>query len=125
MPEEINNCKKATKDVLLSLIEKQVKVDIECDVYVKLLSGFERRLFHQLMTADKTLDVNEAPVTMVPTLIALCAVDGCGKNIFGTEKADIEEIDKQLPSIVQNKIFGAAAKLNGLTSDAVDESVKN
>jgi len=122
------NCKEVTKELLFALTQKRELVPIEgleYDIYVKLLSGFERRLFHKMMANDKTLDANEAPTTMIPVLIALCAVDACDNNIFGIEAADIKDIDKKLPSIIQNKIFGAAAKLNGLTDKSIDESVKN
>jgi hypothetical protein len=126
--KEIKNCKKVTKELLFSLISKRLKIEIEGfggDVYVKAMSGHERRIFHQMMADDKEKDVNGAPITMIPVLIALCTVDADGENIFGITDADIKEIDKKLSSTVQNKIFGAAAKLNGLTDTSVDESVKN
>ena len=126
--KENKNRKKITKELLHGLaaqIKEKVE-DIPLDgVFVKVMSGYERRMFHQKMADDKELDSNGVPITMIPVLIALCGVDEYGNNIFGVEPADIKEIDERIPSTVQNKIFGAAAKLNGLTEKAVDESVKN
>jgi len=126
--KKVKKDNKITKELLYGLTE-QTKEKVEGipldGIFVKVLSGFERRSFHQKMADDKKLDSNGVPATMVPSLIALCAIDECGENIFGTEDADIEEIDKKVSSLVQSKIFGVAAKLNGLTSDSVEESKKN
>lgn len=126
--KEIKKGKKITKELLFELGEKYRKIEIEglgADIYVKSLSGFERRVFHQMMADDKTVDSNAAPATMIPVLIALSAVDECGCKLFGTAPADIKAIDELIPSSAQNKIFGEAAKLNGLTETSIDESVKN
>jgi len=126
--KKVKECNKVTKELLFSLTSKCVKVEIDgfgFNLYVKPMSGFERRIFHQMMGDDKTQDCNGLQTTMVPVLVALCTVDECGENIFGITDADIKEIDKKLSSTVQNEIFGTAAKLNGLTDKSVDESVKN
>lgn len=122
--EVFKNSVKITKELLYVATNKRKLVpDLDYYIYVKLLNGRERRLFYKLMAEDKTKDANGVPVTMMPVLIALCATDEEGQNIFSID--DIKDIDEKIPSNIQEQIFTTAASFNGMTERSVDDAVKN
>lgn len=107
----------------LGIIKKEIKIEeMGKSIYVKVMSGVERRTFHAQMSREQQKEKTETPNSMIPVLISICAVDDRNNLIFSPD--DIEAIDK-LPATITTLIFTEAAKINGLTQDALDEKIKN
>lgn len=114
-----------TKEGVLSLkpiIREVYLTEIGESLWVKTMSVVEHRRFRQIMAEDKNLDSDGAQISLVSTLVALCTVRYDLTPVFTLE--DRGAID-DLPSVIVMKVFSAAADLNGLTKEALEEKVKN
>ena len=117
--------KKINKDELLGMspIMKELFLkEMDASIWVKVMTGEERRNFHIRCATDKKKTSDGTPECLVPLLIIMCSCWDTGEPIFTFE--DMEAIDK-LPSTVMGKIFETAAELNGLTQKSIDKKVKN
>jgi len=96
--------------------------EMKTKIKVKVMSGFERRMFQQKMAND-TKNKDDVPDHMFSTLIAMTAITyNTEELIFNIEK--IKEIDN-IPITIQEKIFTISANLNGLTTASREEYIKN
>jgi hypothetical protein len=56
--------------------------------------------------------------------LALMIVDETGARIFNSEEA-VAELGQQLSAAVATRLMTAAAKLNGISQEAIDNAAKN
>lgn len=84
-------------------------------IRIRTMTGAARQEYYRV-TAGK----DGTPKNVMEALIVACAVDDAGVPIFSV--GDIAELSKK-SAIALNKVFEAAAELNGLTQKSVDAIV--
>lgn len=82
-------------------------------VRVRIMTGRQRQQFQAAYLGKKGMDE-----TFMERLILATTIDGDGEPMF-TEK-DLEALGKK-SSLALNKVFEAAARLNGMTQESVEE----
>lgn len=103
----------------LILKAKDLKtIDVEVpewggSIRLRTMTGQARQEYYRT-TAGK----DGTPKNVMEALIVACAVDEAGNPLFAV--GDIGELGKK-SAIAINKVFEAAAELNGLTQKAVDD----
>lgn len=92
------------------------------EVRIKSLTGAERDQYEaeSVKTNKGKREVNMA--NMRARLIAMCAVDEAGQLLF--TRADVMKLG-QKSAIALERVFDAAAKLNGMSDEDVDELAGN
>lgn len=83
------------------------------DVRVRIMTGRQRQQFQVAYMGKKGMDE-----VFMERLVMATAVNGDGESLF--TEADLEELSKK-SSIALNRIFEAAAHLNGMTQESVEE----
>jgi hypothetical protein len=83
-------------------------------VRVRTMTGQARQEFQEAVNTPK----GKLPKNMIEALVIATAVDDSGEPLFSA--ADLKEISKK-SSIALNRVFEAAAELNGLTDKSVDK----
>jgi hypothetical protein len=89
-------------------------------IFVRTMTGAERAIFEDELIADgKSANVKN----MREKLCAVTVVDENGNKVF-TEKADVEKLGAK-SSLVLDRIFQVAMRLNGISNAEVEELAKN
>jgi hypothetical protein len=105
------NC--LSKDDILSSKDIQIEiVDVPewgGQLYVRVLSGWQRSKFLKLIAGGKDM-----PVDWIERLVIACACDADGKALF--DEKDLKELQDKNSMAIQ-RVFDAASKLNGFSDD--------
>lgn len=83
-------------------------------VRVRTMTGAARQEFQEQINTPK----GKLPKNMIEALVVATAVDDSGEPLFSKE--DIQALSAK-SSIALQKVFEAAADLNGLTDKAIDK----
>jgi hypothetical protein len=96
---------------------KTIEVDVPewgGSVIVRTMTGEARQNFQESINSPK----GKLPKNMLESLVVATVVDDSGEPLF--EHDDIAELKKK-SSIALNRVFEAAAELNGLTDKSIDK----
>ena len=88
-------------------------------VYVRRITAGERLKFVNLINSAGIGDDSVMPAGAMELLVIMACVDKDGKQIF--EPEDKERLSQKSATAV-NRIFEAAAKLNGLTAQSIEDT---
>ncbi len=91
-------------------------------VLVRSISASERDRFEQSMIEDRGKSTRTNLDNIRARFAAMCVVDEEGARLFSDDEAAVLG-DKS--AAVLDRIFGTAQRLNGMTSDDVDELAGN
>ena len=121
------SAKALTRDAILKIDDlKKEEVNVPewgGTIFVRSLTGLERDTFEEkLFSNTRKGQVNTTPRNIRAAMVAFCAVDEEGNRLFS--ESDIEALGKKSAAAL-NRIFEAAQRLNGWTSDDVEEMAKN
>jgi len=96
--------------------------DPEAGVYVRTITGAERDEFEQgtLERRGRNIEVNLANIRA--KLVAVCAADETGKQIFTEE--DVAALGRKSAAPL-DRLFSAAQRLSGFNQADIDELAKN
>ena len=83
-------------------------------VRIRTMTGIARQEYYRTTSAGK----DGTPKNVMEALVVACAVDEAGNPLFST--GDIKELSNKSAKAL-NRIFEAAAELNGLTQKSVDD----
>lgn len=94
------------------------------NVHIKQLSGMERVQYEHIVSEEKEqFPENQMAIRSMARLLVLTLCDEKGVNILKNE--DLETLANQLPFSELQFLFTEALKVNGLSSDEMNETVKN
>lgn len=94
------------------------------NVHIRQLSGMERVQYERVVSEEKEqFPQNEMAIRSMARLLVLTLCDEKGVNILKDE--DIEILGKQLPFSELQILFQETLKVNGLSTDEMNETVKN
>lgn len=113
------------RDQFVALKRKQTKAElpeINGEVYIREMSGDERDVYEaeQYKINGKSLEVNRKQARA--RLITKCLVDVEGNRVFHDDEVDIVG---SIPASTLDKLFSVAVKLNGFSSNDLDDLAKN
>lgn len=121
---DCNDLKVLTKDDIFVIDDIQVeKMEVPewgGIIGVKVMTCKERQEFQVKMGGAR----DKIPTNLMEELILLTVVNPCTKQRLFTDKNDVKELAKK-SSQIMGRIFEKAAGLNGLTSEAIEDSKKN
>jgi len=111
------------RDKILSAQDAEMKKvhvpEWGCDVWIRAMSGADRDKWEQSLTNNKgETDITNARAK----LVVFTVVDEKGDRIFSDE--DILLVGQKSAKVL-TRLSNVATKLNGLTSDDVEEARKN
>ncbi len=86
-------------------------------VRIRTLSGAERDRWEESRIRGRGKDRRTNYENITASLIALCAVDGEGKRLFG--EAEVHALGRK-SSKVLGRLFDACRRLNGLSDEEVE-----
>lgn len=92
------------------------------EVFVRTLTGKERDQLEASVVEMKGKKAEANLVNLRAKMCALCMVDDEGKRIFG--EADMEALGGKSAAAL-DRVFTVAQKLNGMSTEDVEELTKN
>ena len=94
------------------------------NVHIKQLSGMERVDYERAVSEEREqFPENQMAIRSMARLLVLTLCDEKGVSILKDE--DIETLGRQLPFSELQLLFNEALKVNGLSTDEMNETVKN
>lgn len=116
-----------SKDEIVALKDRRetrkVTIDGFGDFILKEMSGTDRDAYEQSIVRMNGQSATPNMANIRAKLVSKCLVDEAGELLFPTPK-DVADLG-HLPARVLSKLFDAAAEMNGLSDEAVEDLLGN